>query len=396
MNFAKRAKEIESELIESRHFLHKNAELSLKEYKTTEYLVSELKKAGIEVISFDDYCGCIAVIKGAKPGKTVLLRADIDALPITEDSGVDFSSDTEGVMHACGHDCHTAMLLAAAKMLNESKDQLQGTVKCLFQSGEEVFIGSHYYWDKGYLDDVDAAMGLHVWNSIPAGTMAIKDGYLMASCDNFHLTIKGKSAHGSTPNLGNDAITAASAAIINIQSIVSRMADPLDTLVVTIGKITAGKEFNIICDNVTMEGTIRAYAPKGRELAIKKVGEIARQTAEVYGCTAEISFDEPELSVCNSDIKLNDLARQSAVKLYGENVLTETRSATGSEDFSYIMDKIPSSLFIFLGYYDEEQGCVYPAHNEKFKINESILHIGAAQYAQFAADYLDANAGGEQ
>jgi len=162
MNFAGRAAEIGSEIIAARRYLHTHAELSLKEHETTRFLVEKLTELGIPVIRFEDYPGCIAVIEGGTPGRTVLLRADIDALPITEKSGVEFESMNPGVMHACGHDCHTAMLLGAAKLLYEKRAELKGTVKLLFQSGEEVFIGSHYYWDEGYLDDVDAAMGMHV------------------------------------------------------------------------------------------------------------------------------------------------------------------------------------------------------------------------------------------
>jgi len=397
MNFASRALEIRDEIVTNRRHFHKHPEMSMVEMETTKYLVNELTKMGIEVQTFDDYYGLIATIKGGKEGKTVLLRADIDALPIQENSGVEFESVNPGIMHACGHDCHTAMLLGAAKLLNEKRDELCGTVKLLFQSGEEAFVGSHYYWDKGYLNDVDAAFGVHVWPSIPTGTMAIMDGYLMASCDNFELTISGKAAHGSMPHLGNDAIVAASSAIVNIQGIVGRLNNPLDPLVVTIGTVRAGTQFNIIADTVVMEGTIRAYTPESREIAMREIIRIAEQSAQNFGCSASIRYtNPPEFSVNNKDLALNELARNSARKLYGEEILKETPKAMGSEDFSYIMDHIPSSLFIFLGCYDEEQGCTAPVHNEKFKVNEDLLPNGAAMYAQFAADYLEEHAGGNE
>ena len=188
MNFAKRAAELSEEIAAHRHYLHQHAELSFQEKETTAYLVEQLTKLGIPVQSFEDYTGCIATIQGSQPGKTVLLRADIDALPIQENSGVEFESTHPGVMHACGHDCHTAMLLGAAHMLWEQREQLKGTVKLLFQAAEEVFVGSHYYWDKGYLSDVDAAMGMHVWPTVDSGKLCIQDGPLMASCDNFKIT----------------------------------------------------------------------------------------------------------------------------------------------------------------------------------------------------------------
>ena len=395
MNFANRAAQLSDAIIADRRYLHQHAELSFQEFETTAYIVAELEKLGIPVQTFTETTGCIATIKGGKPGKTVMLRADIDALPIQENSGVDFESIHPGVMHACGHDCHAAMLLGAARLLWEQKEQLQGTVKLLFQAAEEVFVGSHYYWDAGHLNDVDAAMGMHVWPSVESGRMAVKDGPLMASCDNFKLTVRGVSAHGSMPHLGKDAIVAASAIITNFQTIVSRSNDPRSTLVVTVGMVHAGTQFNIITDTAVMEGTVRAFSAECRDLAEERIRAIAEATAAMYGCTIELEYLRLEPPVRNDDAKLNELARNSARTLYGDEVLVEAASVTGSEDFSYLMEKIPSSLFMFMGCRDEETGCVHPVHNEKFKVNENILHKGAAQYAQFAADWMEQNAGGE-
>ena len=394
MNFAIRAAELKDEIIAHRHYLHQHAELSFQEKETTAYLVEQLTKLGIPVQSFDDYTGCIATIQGGQPGKTVLLRADIDALPIQENSGVEFESIHPGVMHACGHDCHASMLLGAAQLLWEQREQLKGTVKLLFQAAEEVFVGSHYYWDKGYLSDVDAAMGMHVWPTVDSGKLCVQDGPLMASCDNFKITVHGVSAHGSQPHNGRDAIVAASAIICNLQTIVSRINDPLNSLVVSVGTIKAGTQFNIITDTAVMEGTVRAHTAEGRGLVEENMRRIVDATALAMGCTAEIEYNYLEPPVRNDDLALNKIAREAAKNLYGEDVLRSTALATGSEDFSYIMEKIPSSMFVFLGCRDEETDCVYPVHNEKFKINENILPVGAAEYAQFAADYLDKHAGG--
>lgn len=360
MNYGKRAAELSGEIAASRHYLHQHAELSFKEQETTAYLVEELEKMGIPVQKFDDYTGCIATIKGGRPGnRTVLLRADIDALPIQENSGVEFKSIHPGVMHACGHDCHAAMLLGAARLLWESREELAGTVKLLFQAAEEVFVGSHYYVDKGYLDDVDAAMGLHVWPTASSGRLVVMDGPLMASCDNYKITVHGVSAHGSAPNQGKDAIVAASAIITNLQTIVSRVNDPLNSLVVTVGTVRAGTQFNIITDTAVLEGTVRAHTVEARGMVEQAMHQIVDYTAMAHGCTAEIEYKYLEPPVCNSDLKLNEIARNAAVKLYGREVLATTPKASGSEDFSYIMEKIPSSLFVFLGCYDEESGCVH-------------------------------------
>ncbi len=395
MNFATRAAELSDEIITNRRHLHQHAELSFQEHETTAYLVSQLEKLGIPVQSFPDYTGCIATIQGGTPGRTVLLRADIDALPIQENSGVEFASLHQGVMHACGHDCHAAMLLGAAQLLWERREALSGTVKLLFQAAEEVFVGSHYYWDEGHLSDVDAAMGMHVWPAAAGGTLCIQDGPLMASCDNFKITVHGVSAHGSAPNQGKDAIVAASAIICSLQTIVSRVNDPLNSLVVTVGTVRAGTQFNIITDTAVLEGTVRSHTTQARGMVEQAMRQIVDNTAAAMGCTAEVEYKYLEPPVRNDDIRLNDIARGAVKKLFGDDALRSTTLAMGSEDFSYLMEKIPSSLFVFLGCYDEEADCVYPIHNGKFKINEEILHLGAAQYAQFAADYLEQTAGGE-
>ncbi|MCI8453163.1 MAG: amidohydrolase [Lachnospiraceae bacterium] len=396
MDYAKRAAELKETILEDRHYLHAHAELPFKEKETTAYLVSELEKAGIPVQRFDDYTGCIATIEGSRPGgKTVLLRADIDALPIEEKSGVPFSSQNPGVMHACGHDCHATMLLGAARMLWESREELCGTVKLLFQAAEEAFIGSHYYVDKGHLEGIDAAMGMHVSVTAPNGTFAVRDGALLASCDNFKITVHGVSAHGSAPQFSKDAIVAASAILLNLQTIVSRANDPLNSLVVTVGTIKAGSQFNIITDTAVMEGTVRCYTKETRAMVEGAMRRIVENTAAANGCTAEIEYNYLEPSVRNDDLALNETARESIRTLFGEEALVETERATGSEDFSYIMEHIPSSLFVFIGCYDEATGSVHAVHNEKFRINEEILPRGAAGYAQFAADYLRKAAGGE-
>lgn len=348
MNYGKRAAELSGEIAASRHYLHQHAELSFKEQETTAYLVEELEKMGIPVQKFDDYTGCIATIKGGRPGnRTVLLRADIDALPIQENSGVEFKSIHPGVMHACGHDCHAAMLLGAARLLWESREELAGTVKLLFQAAEEVFVGSHYYVDKGYLDDVDAAMGLHVWPTASSGRLVVMDGPLMASCDNYKITVHGVSAHGSAPNQGKDAIVAASAIITNLQTIVSRVNDPLNSLVVTVGTVRAGTQFNIITDTAVLEGTVRAHTVEARGMVEQAMHQIVDYTAMAHGCTAEIEYKYLEPPVCNSDLKLNEIARNAAVKLYGREVLATTPKASGSEDFSYIMEKSPPPCLYF-------------------------------------------------
>ena len=220
-------------IIEQRRYFHRRPELSLQEVNTTADIIARLKEIdGIEVQTHADLNGCVGILKGAKPGKTVMLRADIDALPVNEKTGLDFASETPGKMHACGHDCHIAMQLGAAKILSALKNELAGTVKFFFQPGEEVALGAMQHIEKGLMKDVDAVFGMHIWSQVEAPRFNIQYGERMASCDSFTLTIKGKAAHGSAPHLGSDAIVAAAATIMNLQSICSRANDPLNALVV--------------------------------------------------------------------------------------------------------------------------------------------------------------------
>lgn len=387
MNFKDEAAALQPYIQEQRRWLHQHPELSFAEKNTTEHIAEELRKMGIDVQLFADYYGCIGVIKGSKPGKTVLLRGDIDALQILEENNLDFKSQNKGVMHACGHDCHTAMLLGAAKLLSTHKDELQGTVKLLFQAAEECGHGSMYYIDNGHLDGVDAAFAMHMMNELSEGKFSIEDGPRMASCTNFTLTVRGVSAHGSTPHLGKDAIVSASAIIMSIQTLVSRFNNPLHPFVVTIGSVKAGKQFNIISDNVEMTGTIRCFDRALYEEAPKMLESMAKGVAESMGCTISFDVDTREMAATNAHPHLTAVVRSAAVKLYGEECLNTMQQKMGSEDFAFIMEKIPAVL-AFMGYHNEECGAVAPLHSCRFYLNDSYLHKGAALHAQFAYDFL--------
>lgn len=385
MNFKDEAKALSPYIMTQRRYLHAHPELSFAEKETTAYVAKELEAMGLQVQRFADYNGLLAEVVGAKPGKKVLLRADIDALPITEDSGVEFTSQNPGVMHACGHDSHTAMLLAATKMLIAHKAELAGTVQLLFQSAEESGHGSKYYVDKKLVTDAEACFALHVMPQVEAGHLVVEHGPRMASCTDFIATIEGTSAHGSTPHLGKDAIVAASAAIMNVQALVSRVNNPLIPLVVTIGKMRAGKQFNIICDKVVMDGTIRTFDQTVYKEMPQRLARIIEQTAQMYQCTSKMEYitDEPVTDNCHPE--LVTLAQQAAINLWGDNILASADSLMGSEDFSIIMDKVPG-VIAFLGIKDAK--AIYPLHNEHFCFDDSNLYLGAGLYAQFAWDYL--------
>ena len=291
------------DLVAHRHDIHQHPDCGFETQRTIGKIKEFLEKHNVSPKDMDDAScpGSLFVeIKGNLPGKTIGFRADIDALKMKDKSEKEWSSKIEGHAHACGHDCHAAMLLGAARLLWESREELAGTVKLLFQAAEEVFVGSHYYVDKGYLDDVDAAMGLHVWPTASSGRLVVMDGPLMASCDNYKITVHGVSAHGSAPNQGKDAIVAASAIITNLQTIVSRVNDPLNSLVVTVGTVRAGTQFNIITDTAVLEGTVRAHTVEARGMVEQAMHQIVDYTAMAHGCTAEIEYKYLEPPVCNS------------------------------------------------------------------------------------------------
>lgn len=373
-------------IIEQRRFLHTIPELSLNETNTTKKLAEELEKMGIEVITFPDYNGCIGIIKGNKTGKTVMLRADIDALPVNEKTNLPYAS-TNGNMHACGHDNHMAVQLGAAKILNELKDELHGTVKLLFQSGEEVGIGSKYYVENGYLDDVDAVYGAHIWSGVEAGKFSMESGERMASCDTFKIIVEGTSSHGSAPHLGNDALYAAASMVMNIQSFISRRNNPLDAAVVTIGSMIGGQRFNIVANRIEMEGTTRAFNKKVRNSIEGELRKIVENTAAALGVTVKMEYNYLTDPIINENERLNRIAHDAVVKLYGEESLVSLTKVLGAEDFCHLVADRPG-FFGFYGCRNEKIGAVHNNHSEFFIVDESTIHMSSAIAAQFAYDFL--------
>lgn len=387
MNIKALAEKYNDYIIERRRFYHSIPELSFEEKRTTAELVEDLKKLGIEVETFSDYCGLVATIKGKEQGKTVMLRADIDALPVEEHTGLPFAS-CNGNMHACGHDAHISMLLGAAKILSETKNELKGTVKLLFQAAEESCYGAKYYVENNVLDDVDGVFGMHIWASLDAPYFNLESGNRMASVDNFKIIVKGVSSHGSAPNLGKDAIVAASSIIMNIQTMVSRINDPLNPLVVSIGTVKGGQRFNIIANKVEMEGTVRTHSREVRAIVEKSLREIIEGTAKALGCQAELEYSYYAAPIINENENINKIVQNSARKLYGQESMIPMPRLMGSEDFAYLMEKVPG-FYGFIGTRNVEKGLIYSNHNDKFTVDEDVLHRGAALYAQFAHDFLD-------
>lgn len=387
MNFKELAEQNEEYIISQRRYFHQHPELSNEEKNTTDAIVAQLEAMGLTVKRFDGFYGCTADIVGEKPGKIVALRADIDALPIVEETGLEFAS-TNGCMHACGHDCHISMLLGAAKMLSENKDKLKGTVRLIFQPAEEVGIGAKQVISSGILKDVDAIYGAHIWGDFDAPYINVESGNRMASAAKFTVDVEGVSAHGSAPSLGIDAIVASSAIIMNLQTYVSRNNNPLNPLVVTVGKIDGGNRWNVVPGKTHFEGTVRTFSKELLEDAPKSMKRIVESTAEAFGAKATLNFEWLVVPVINDNEKLNAIAQNAVKKMYGEEGIGHLETLMGGEDFSFYMQEVPG-VFGFIGSRNPEKGYVYTNHHEKYDVDESVLKRGAAVYAQFAYDFLD-------
>ena len=390
MDIKGKAENIKDYIIEMRRHFHQNPELSLEEFETTKKIVNELEKMSIEVSTFKDgLTGCIGTIKGAKEGKTLLLRADIDALSVHEKTNLEFASRVDGKMHACGHDCHAAMLLGVAKILSEMKDKFSGNIKLFFQAAEEIGLGAKLSIEQGVMDNVDACYGVHVTPRFESPKINMQYGERMAATDVFKLTVEGTSSHGSSPHLGHDAIVASAAIITTLQTIVSRINNPLKPAVVTIGTIKGGQRFNIIANEVIMEGNVRTFDEIFRKEIETHIREIAESVAKAHSCTAKLEYRYGTGVVLNKDKNLVDIAQNAVKKLYGEDSLVEMEKITGGEDFSLLMEKAPG-IFGYIGTRNPKvPGSEKINHHECFTVDEDALIRGTAVAVQFALDYLN-------
>ncbi len=376
-------------IIDLRRWFHAHPELGGHEKETTRRIADALRGDGIEVTTFDDITGCIGTLRGALPGSTVMLRADIDALPIQEaDTTKPYASQNPGVMHACGHDCHTAMLLGAARLLAAHRDEIRGTVKFLFQMAEEIGTESRHYVEKGCLEGVDAIYGMHIWSLLPSGTFNLEDGPRMASSDRFTIRIHGKASHGSAPHQGRDAILAAAAVVMALQSLVSRVNDPQNTFVLTTGVMNGGTRDNIVAAEAELVGTTRTFDKAFRKTIPELIRRTAEAAAEAYGCTADCTYFFGPAPLINAHRELNDIARRAAKEILGPDALVPMERQMGAEDFSVYMDAAPG-LYGQLGCRNEAKGITSPHHSDTFDVDEDVLPLGAALYAQFALDFLD-------
>jgi amidohydrolase len=386
MKIRELAKKYEGQIIAWRREFHENPELSWEEVKTGNRICEELTGMNIELKRMAK-TGILGTLKGNKPGKTVALRADMDALPIKEANDVPYKSKNEGVMHACGHDGHVAMLLGAAKILSQMQNEIEGTVKFIFQPAEEIAQGAKKMIHEGVINGVDAVLGIHLWAGLATGKVSLEPGPRMASMDLFKITIKGKGGHGSMPHQGVDAIIAASAVVMALQSIVSREISPLDPAVLTIGKFYGGEGFNVLCDEVFMEGTTRCFNPQVRDKFPSIIERITKKTAEAFRAKGESEYILGSPPVINNS-QISKIASQAVINNFGAESVIKLEKVTGGEDFALYAQKIPGAM-AFVGARNENKGAVHPHHHKKFNIDENALIIGATLYSQFALDFLN-------
>ena len=390
MNYYERALELKDETIANRRHIHKNAETGLDLPKTKAYVMEKLTEYGLEPKD----CGYGVTATLGKGEKVLLLRADMDALPMPEESGEEFACPTGKEAHTCGHDFHAAMLLTAAKMLKEKEDTLEGTIKFMFQPAEETFEGSKNMIENGILENppVDAALAYHVSpGKMPIGLFMYNDkDTMMYSVDGFKITIHGKGSHGAYPHVGVDPINIGVHIHLALQELIARESNPTHSCVLTIGQFAGGTAANIIPETAVLQGTIRTNKPEARELLVRRMKEVAEKTAAVYNGTVDIEMisEVPPL-ICNPKLTDEVVGYMQELGIPGLTPYPGI-SASASEDFAVIAEKVPSTfMYLSAGYLDERGQ--YPAHHPKAQFNEDVCPIGAACLAHCASQWLKNN-----
>ena len=387
-----RAQELADELTETRREIHRHPELAFCEQHTAGLICGRLEELGIEYQSGIGKTGVVGLVRGAKPGRTLLLRADMDALPVTELTGAPYASQNEGVMHACGHDSHVACLLGTARILQENRERFCGNVKLMFQPAEEDAGGAMPMIEDGLMEHprVDAALALHVEPTFDCGTVALKRGATMASPDEFDIVIRGRGGHGAYPHNTADPIAAAAQVIDALQSIVARNIDPNEAAVVSVCKVQAGSFYNVIPDEAVIGGTSRAISRETRKLLEERIGQVARGVCAAMGVTCEYQYRHVFSPLIN-DPDMTELICATATQLAGaDKILPLQAPFMGGDDFSHIAERVPSCYF-YLGCRNEEKGFVHPWHSARFDLDESCMPLGVAILTAAAIKYLSDN-----
>ena len=383
MNIVPEIQKLKNTIIETRRDFHKHPELSFNEIRTSKIVAKKLESFGIKVKTNVGKTGVVGVLTGKASGPTIGLRADMDALPIQETGDVSYKSMNDGVMHACGHDAHTAMLLGAAEALSTLKEKINGEIRFIFQPAEEGYAGAKFMIEDGAIDGVDEIYGLHVWNYQQSGTIGIKSGPVMAAADMFTIKITGKGGHGATPQGTIDCVVVASHLIQALQTIISRNTNPLESTVVTVGQINGGYNFNIIADEIILKGTTRAYTQSNKELIKKRMEEIIVGIEQTFGAKIQLHYKDGYPPVINHK-ESTDKIKNIAKNIVGENNVMNPYLSMGGEDFSYFLNKIPGCFF-FLGSSPKNSPPMsIPQHCSHFDIDEESMLIGSSIFVELA------------
>lgn len=377
-------------MVDIRRDLHRHPELGLRETRTAALIATELEKMGIDVTTKIAETGVMGVLTGGKPGRVIGLRADMDALPIQDaKEGCPYRSQVDGVMHACGHDGHVAMLLGAAKYLSQMREDLPGTVKFFFQPAEEGPGGARPMIEQGVLKnpDVEAVYGIHLWNDLMVGKVQLQYGTSMAAVDEVRISIHGEGGHGASPHQTVDAIVTAASAITALQTVVSRQIDPVHPAVLSIGTIRGGYRHNVIADKVEMTGTLRTLYPSTKQRIKERVDGILRGVTSAFGGSYDFEL-VPIYPATVNDEHTTRLAHKVVTDLFGEEaVVVKAEPSMGSEDFSFFGQQVPST-FLMVGSRNPAKGLVYPHHHPKFDFDEEAFRYGAAVLIGCVLNYL--------
>lgn len=379
------------ELLVTRRLLHRHPELKFEEFATAQLVAERLRRLGLEPKEGIAGTGVVAVLRPDLKSPALVLRADMDALPVDEQNDVEYRSARPGLMHACGHDGHTATLLAVARRLLREQESLRCPVKLVFQPGEEGGRGALKMIEEGVLSEpaVEGVFGFHLWNGLETGKIGVVDGALMASVDEFEVRVYGKGGHGAIPQQTIDPVLVSSHIVTALQSIVSRSIDPLDSAVVTVGCIRAGDTFNVIPETALLKGTVRTFSPEVYNTIPKIFERVVRSTAAAFGATVEIDYERQ----CRPTINNREAAafvRRIATELVGSsNVVTDNRARTmAGEDMSFFLERVPGCFF-FVGSRNEARGFVYPHHSPNFDFDEDALVYGAEMMRRIALEFPD-------
>lgn len=379
---------LREQLVAWRRDFHQHPEVAFEEVRTSQKVAEILTELGLEVQYGVGKTGVVGILEGTGDGPTILVRADMDALPIQEENNVPYKSQTTNRMHACGHDGHTAIALSVAKILAGRRDQMNGAIKFVFQPAEEIAAGAKAMIDDGVMEGLkpDVSLGLHLWNDMPVGRVAVTRGPAMASSDSFHLWIEGRGGHGASPHQTYDPILAAAQIITAAQSVVSRNLPPLDAGVLSCTMIRAGDAFNVIPSEVEIRGTIRSYKNEIRDLIVTRFEALATGIAQAMGCTARLEFFEKTPPLVN-DLAIGERLRHGFGQIDNSLEIVDDVRTMGAEDMGFFLERAPG-VYFFVGSANASRGLDYPHHHPRFDVDEEALVIGASLLTAAVADYV--------